>query len=37
MITSDTLLLGDVFRNVRSKYLELYEFDPAHFLSVPGL
>ena len=36
-VTSDTLLLGDVFRNVRSKYLELYEIDPAHFLSALGL
>ena len=36
-VQSDTLLLADVFENFRSKYLEVYELDPAHFLSLPGL
>ena len=34
---SDTLLLGDVFENFKNKCLEVYELDPAHFLSLPGL
>ena len=33
----DTLLLADVFENFRSKYIEIFELDPAHFLSAPGL
>ena len=36
-IQSDTLLLADVFENFRNKSTEIYELDPAHFLSVPGL
>ena len=32
-VQSDTLLLADVFE----KCLEVYELDPAHFLSLPGL
>ena len=36
-VQSDTLLLADVFENVRNKFIEIYELDPAHFLSVPGL
>ena len=36
-VQSDTLLLADVFENFRNKYLEVYELDPAHFLSLPGL
>ena len=36
-VQSDTLLLADVFENFRNKCLEVYEFDPAHFLSLPGL
>ena len=32
-----TLLLGDVFENFRNKCIEIYELDPAHFLSAPGL
>ena len=36
-VQSDTLLLADVFENFRSKCIEIYELDPAHFLSVPGL
>ena len=36
-IQNDTLLLVDVFENFRDKCLEIYELDPAHFLSAPGL
>ena len=36
-IQSDTLLLVDVSKNFRNKCLEVYELDPAHFLSLPGL
>ena len=35
-VQSDTLLLADVFESFRKKYIEIYELDPAHFLSVPG-
>ena len=34
---SDTLLLADVFKNFKNKCIEIYELDPAHFLSAPGL
>ena len=36
-VQSDTLLLLDVFENYRNKYIEIYEVDPVHFLSAPGL
>ena len=36
-IQSDTLLLADVYENFRNKCIEIYELDPAHFLSAPGL
>ena len=36
-VQSDTLLLADVFENFRNKCIEIYEFDPAQFLSAPGL
>ena len=36
-VLSDTLLLADVFENFRDKCIEIYRFDPAHFLSVPRL
>ena len=36
-VLSDTLLLADVFENFRDKCIEIYELDPAHFLSAPGL
>ena len=36
-VRSDTLLLTDVFENFRNMCLELYELDPAYFLSMPGL
>ena len=35
-VQSDTLLLADEFDNFRNKCLEVYELDPAHFLSLPG-
>ena len=36
-VKSDTLLLADVFENFRNTCLKIYELDPAHFLSLPGL
>ena len=36
-VQSDTLLLADVFENFRNMCLKVYELDPAHFLSLPGL
>ena len=36
-VQCDTLLLSDVFENFRNKCTEIYEFDPAYFLSAPGL
>ena len=36
-VQSDTTLLADVFDNFRNKCLEIYELNPAHFLSAPGL
>ena len=36
-VQSDTFLLADVFENFRNKCNEIYELDPAHFLSVSGL
>ena len=35
-VESDTLLFADVFENFRNKCTEIYELDPAHFLSAPG-
>ena len=32
-----TLLLADVFENFRNKCIEIYELDPAHFVSATGL
>ena len=34
-VQSDTLLLADVFETFRNMSLEIYELDPAHFLSAP--
>ena len=34
---SDKLLLGNVIENFRNKCIEIYELDPTHFLSAPGL
>ena len=36
-VQSDTLLLADVFENLRNKCIKIYELDPAHFLSAPRL
>ena len=36
-VQSDTLLLADVFENFRNTSIKVYELDPAHFLSAPGL
>ena len=36
-VQSDTLLLAGVFENFRNTCLKVYELDPAHFLSLPGL
>ena len=33
-VQSDTLLLADVFENFRNMCLEIYDFDPAKFLSA---
>ena len=36
-VQSDTLLLEDVFENFRHMCFEIYELDPAYFVSAPGL
>ena len=36
-VQSDTLLLADIFENFRNMCIKVYELDPAHFLSAPGL
>ena len=36
-VQSDTLLLADIFDNFQNMWVELYELDPAKFLSSPGL
>ena len=36
-VQSDFSLLTDVFKNFRNKCLEVFELDPAHFLSLPGV
>ena len=36
-VQSDTLLLADVFENVRNMCLQIQKLDPAKFLSAPGL
>ena len=36
-VQSDTLLLADIFEKFRNICMEVYELDPAHFLSAPGL
>ena len=30
-------VIADAFENFRNKCIEIYQLDPAHFLSVPGL
>ena len=36
-VQCDTLLLTDVFDNFRDKCIKIYELDPVHFVSAPGL
>ena len=36
-VQSETLLLADVIERFRNKCIEIYELDPAQFLSAPGL
>ena len=36
-VQSDTLLLADVFENVRNNCLEIFVLNPADFLSELGL
>ena len=36
-VRSDTLVLADIFENFRQSYLENYELDPPHFVSLSGL
>ena len=36
-VQSDTLFLADVFESFRKTCIEIYDLDPAHFLSAPGL
>ena len=36
-VQSDTLLPADVFEKSRNTFIEIYELDPTHFLSAPGL
>ena len=33
----NTSLLADLFKNFGNMYLEIYELDPARFLTAPGL
>ena len=36
-VSSYTLLLADVFKNLRKMCLKIYKLDPEKFLSAPGL
>ena len=36
-VKSDTLLLADMFENLRDMCRKVYELDPAHFVLLPGL
>ena len=36
-VQNDALLLADVFENFRNTCIKVYELDPAHLLSAPGL
>ena len=36
-IKSDTFLLADVSENFQNMYIEIYELDPARFLTAPAL
>ena len=35
-VQRNKLLLADVFEDFRNKFLKIYEFNPAKFLSAPG-
>ena len=36
-VQSVTLLYADPFGRFSNKFIEIYDLDPAHFLSAPGL
>ena len=36
-VQSHTLMLADVFENFRNMCLEIYDLNPAKFISAPGL
>ena len=36
-LTSDILLLADIFENFRKTCLQYYKVDPAHYFTSPGL
>ena len=36
-VQSDTLQLVDIFENFKDTHIKIYQLDPAHFLSAPGL
>ena len=36
-VQSDTLILADVFEKFRETCVKIYQLDPVHFLSAPGL
>ena len=36
-VQNDTFLLADVFESFRNECIEIYELDPAHFVSTPWL
>ena len=36
-VQSDTMLVAYLFENFRNMCIKVYELDPAHFLSAPGL
>ena len=36
-VQSDALLLADVFENFRDMCIKVYELDPSHFVSLPGV
>ena len=36
-VQSDTLLVADVFENIRDKCVEIYKLDPAYFVSASGI
>ena len=36
-IQSDTLLLADIYENIRNMCFEKYQLDPTYFVSAPGL